>query len=111
MTKYPFNDINDAFLPFFDNTIAIKGIRPDNQEIFTSLQASIFPVEDVDPFSDSDIETDLKKIEILVDTIYFGKIQVGDEITTEYNEKYKVTKVEKTLDFTKISARSIWILW
>lgn len=107
MIKSPFKNIDDAFKPFFDTLISIKGIRADNDYIFTSLQASVFPIEDIDPFSDTDIDTEIKKIQIIVDKIYFGKIQVGDEITTEENEKFKVSKVEKTLDFTRIEARSI----
>ena len=60
MTNSPFKNNDAAFMPFFDSTISIKGTRPDNQEFFTSLQASIFPIENIDPFSDVDIETDIK---------------------------------------------------
>lgn len=107
MIKSPFKNIDDAFMPFFDTLISIKGIRADNDCIYTSLQASVFPVEDIEPFCDTDIDTEIKKIQIIVDKIYFGKIQVGDEITTEENEKYKVCKVENVLGVTRLEARSI----
>ena len=102
-----FKDTSKAFQPFFDTTIAIQGIRKDNCQVNTSILASLFPVEDIDPLSDGDVETEVKKISAIVDKIYFGKIQVGDTLTTEDNEVFKVSKVEKSLDCTKIEARSI----
>ena len=101
-----FKDTSKAFQPFFDSTIAIQGIRKDNCQVNTSILASLFPVEDIDPFSDVDADTEVKKIYAIVDKTYFGKIQVGDTLTTEENEVFKVTKVEKTLDCTRLEARS-----
>ena len=69
-----FKNTSGAFTPFFDSTIAITGLRKDNCEVNTSMSASLFPVEDVDPFSGADAETEVKKISAIVDKIYFGKI-------------------------------------
>lgn len=108
MTKRLFKNFDDAFAPMFDDVISLEsnGIR-------TSVNACVFPPEDVDPFSDVDATTDLKRINILIKKPdeashdFNVKIQpkIGDTIVLEDNSKWNITKCSFSQSEYQIEAR------
>jgi len=97
-------DISEAFEPMFDDQIAVtrNGVR-------YPVKACVFPIEQVDPFVDSDYQNDVKLISALIRKrgIPKGwKPQVGDEVQLANGEKYKASEIEDEQIWFKMTARS-----
>lgn len=89
--------VEEAFDDMFVDSVLLDNI---------SYAACVFPVEDVDPFTESVAENNVKQINILIrcDDIA-ARPNLGDSVL--YNEKiWKVSDVEKEQNWYKISARS-----
>jgi len=102
----PWSDI-DAFTPMMGETVGIRGARKGGKEIATSFLACVFPVEDTDPLSEADPETDVKKVEVIATPdAKMEKPQVGDILTLEDGTEWNVSEVSNSLEFLKLIARS-----
>lgn len=96
----------DAFTPMMGETVGLRGARKGGREVSTSFQACVFPVEDTDPLSDVDAETDVKKVEVIATPdAKFEKPQIGDTLTLEDGTEWCVSEVSNSLEFLKVIAR------
>lgn len=109
MNKNPWRD-DGAFDDMFCDVVEISGTR-DGSPFQTSLDACVFPREDVDPFVESSAESDVRKIDVLVrvrdaDRSGAYRPQLGDVVEREGGDKWKVCGVEKEQNWYRITARS-----
>lgn len=101
----PWSDI-DAFTPMMGETIGLKGSRKGGKEIATSFLGCVFPVEDTDPLSEVDAETDVRKVEVIATPdAKMEKPQIGDTLTLEDGTEWSVSEVSNSLEFLKVIGR------
>lgn len=108
MNKNPWHII-EPYKAMYTDIIAISGVRK-RDSYYTSLKACVFDQQDVDPFCDSDATTNLKMINVLIsydNWMLNIKPQIGDTITLENAEKYKVVKVSESMGLYDLNCRSI----
>lgn len=100
MSSYPFG---------IDNT-RLSAIQPDI--VHPTLSASVFPIEDVDPFADGDNITDIKATTVLVKKadwtrlVGSAKPVVGEKFTTTDGDNYKVYSIVPEQSWWKLVGRS-----
>lgn len=89
--------IEDAFKPMFCDVVEFACVR-EGRKNRSSVRACVFPVEDVDPFVDSDVENNLKKIHVIVKKLSMDALgvvpKVGDVFKMANCESYGITSVE-----------------
>ena len=101
----PWKDI-DAFSPMMSETVGLKGSRKGGREVSTSFKACVFPVEDTDPLSEVDPETDVRKVEVITSPdAKMEKPQIGDTLTLEDGTEWSVSEVSNSLEFLKVIGR------
>lgn len=96
----PWN-INDAFTPMFCDDVRITSSGTSHQ-----VKACVFPIEEVDPFADSDNKSELKRLNILIqhDDWNYGEIKVGSPV--QYGSgTYKIETVDTEQSWWQIVAR------
>ena len=102
----PFEGTAAAFGPLMGETVGLRGTRKGGREVATSFMASVFPVEDTDPLSEADVETDVRRIEVIATPdARIVKPQVGDTLTLEDGTEWNVSEVSNSLEFLKVIAR------
>lgn len=101
-----FHHTDAAFRPFRDDTIVVRGTRPDGN-IAVTLDACVFPGGLDDPLAEDNIATARDSITAVVSPAawrYLAPPQVGDTIA--YNsKKYAVAKVDSSLGDWRLDAR------
>ena len=101
----PWNQIK-PFEVMMTDTIVLKGSRQSpTTSISTIVDCCIFPVEDVEPFSEVDIDSDLETVKIVALSCEYMP-QVGDVAITEDDVEWKLTSVKKSLGQIDMTARS-----
>lgn len=110
MTTNPFNKLDESFQDLFMDTIGISCNRPNGKIERTSVNSCVFPIEEVEPFSHADEDTDIKRMTILImkkDWTFNEPMKIGDDIILDNNTKLKVSSVDVEHSWFKIIARSI----
>ena len=100
------------FEAMFTDVVEISGARPRGCSFRGSFTSCVYPVEDDEPFSETDAETSLKRITLLV--IKRGSLgwnksyppQIGDQVVLENGSKWKVSNVDDRLDWFEVRAKS-----
>lgn len=105
MKNNPWNSCGEAFSVMFSDEaefITSKGERG-------SLYCCLFPKEDVDPFVESDADSIIKSVSVLVkkcDWHFRTKPAIGDQVKICNDGKYKVMDVEDEQNWYRLTARS-----
>lgn len=74
----------------------------------TSLNACVFPIETVEPFIDTDTQSEVKHICVVIhksDWPFKNLMAIGDTITEFDSTTWKITDVSLEQDDIKITAR------
>lgn len=101
--------------PWYCNDAAFEVMFSDTAEIKTktergTVKCCVFPIEDVDPFIDTDTETKIKRISILLKkkNWFCGtRPSIGDRITLPNGEQFKLSEINDEQNWYKMTARSI----
>lgn len=104
MNKNPWNEF-DAFKPMFCDIIGYI-----NRECRTSLKAAVFPLAEIEPFSEVDIDTEIMKMNVLIDYDdwkFTNKPMIGDTVELSDGTKFKVASVTETQNWYDLTTRSI----
>lgn len=88
--------------------------KRNNVEVSSSISCCIFPIEDIDPFDDTNAKSDIKKINILVryddwncDAVLSAiEPEIGDKVITDV-KSYKICIVENENGQWRMEGRSI----
>lgn len=96
----------DAFTPMFCDTVVYK-----SGDVETSVEAAAFPLESIEPFADIDTTSSVESIKLLVKkhTMQHSGImpKIGDEVQLEDGRRFKVCKVDASMNIYDMTARSI----
>lgn len=105
--KSPWED-DDAFDAMFEDVATFHTVKTTETK---TLRCCIFPIETVDPFAESDSESDVKRISVLArkDEWDFNQKSpsVGDSIELRNGERYKVAEVRDEQNWWRTTARSV----
>ena len=112
MSKSPFQNIEAAFTPMYEESVVIRGTRPDNKSFAQTISAAIFLSMMGDSISEDTMDTDREDIDIVCrerDWAFVQTLRRGDEVerTTYNGVKYSIQEVKRdqTMGWV-ISARS-----
>lgn len=107
MMKSPYIGIDDAFAPMFTEVVeyttstGVKGTVP----------CCFFPIEEVDPFVETDIDNETRRANILIRRkdwlAYSDEPKVGNSVSTPDGRKWKVETYDLEQDWYKLGVRSI----
>lgn len=96
----------DAFTPMFCDIVAYK-----SGDAETSFEAAVFPLESIEPFADIDPTSSVESIKLIMKkrTVRQSGINpnIGDELRLEDGRKFKVCKIDASMNIYDITARSI----
>lgn len=108
MTKSPYIDIDKAFDPMFmecaDFTTEQGGLRG-------TVPCCLFPVESIDPFVETDIDTKVKRANVLVrkrDWLDLeDKPQIGDHVRWVDGSEWLVESCDIEQDWYRMEVRGV----
>lgn len=99
------NDL--AFIVMFDDEAEFTTMTTNERG---TVQCCIFPREDVDPFVESDNQSLIKSVTVLVRKCNWiftqRKPAVGDQIKLPNNDKYKVATIDEEQNWYRLTGRS-----
>ena len=99
----------DAFDPMMGETVGLTGKRPNGATLSTSFAVCVFPVEDVEPLAESDIDSDVRRVSILVPPSAIrdraSRPLVGDVLTQQDGTRWTVSRVIDEAGFLRIEAK------
>lgn len=102
----------EPFSPMFSETVEVSGSRAKGQSFRGSFSACVYPVEDEEPFADTDADSDLRHFRLLVTKM--GRRgwnkpyppQIGDQVKLKNGSKWKVSKMEDRQFWFELEARN-----
>ena len=102
--------IDDAFDVMFSETVQLN-ITRNGMTYSTPLDACVFPIEDVDPFVDSDTDNETKRISVIlriedVRNALNDKPQLQDTIKLIDDSVWGICEVKAEQSWYKVIARS-----
>ena len=106
----PFQNNDSAFDPMYSDKISITVFGRFNKvNTQTNIPAVVFPIQQIDPFGETEIESQIKiiKVNVRKKDVNVGEISIGDEIMLSNYSKWKVTSVDFLDDCYDIAARSV----
>lgn len=59
-------DVQLPFVPMFSETVEINGVRAHGRSFRSVFKACVYPPEKEEPFADSDADTKMEKLTLLV---------------------------------------------
>lgn len=107
--------ITEPFAPMFCENVSIRGKRTGGRTFTISCKGCTFPIDDIDPYADTDAENNVKKMNVIIQKTHLPKVdfdklytpQIGDSVivdTSNYN--WKISKVENKIDFYELECKS-----
>lgn len=103
--KNPWN-VFEAFQPMFCDKVEII-LKPDSLKY--TVDACVFPMEQVDPFVEVSNESNIKLMTVLLCKKCFPKNlkpKVGDSVLFENGEKYNISEISDEQTWWKCVTRS-----
>ncbi len=107
MMKSPWTQIDSAFDAMFSE--AAEFVTTSDKR--ATVACCIFPIEDVDPFADTDVTSDVKRINIVIRQKEWMSFKerptVGNLVITPDGSKWKIETSDMEQDWWSLKARSI----
>ena len=104
----PWKNTDAAFDVMFSDEVEYTTIKTNETSI---LVCCVFPREDVDPFADSDNESLIKAVTILVrqkDWPFTTKRPAtGDQVLLVGGDKYKIATIDTEQNWYRLTGRSV----
>ena len=104
--KSPWEE-DGAFDAMFEDVATFQTVKTTETKTF---RCCVFPIETVDPFIESDSESDVKKISVLLRKDEWDLNQkspsIGDAMELRNGERYKVSEVRDEQNWWKLTGRS-----
>ena len=106
MSESPWKTDN-AFDAMFDDTADYTTAKDGS---CARVRCCAFPIEDIDPFAETDADSEIKKVTILVRKSEWNfnakSPQIGDKVELTDDAEYRISEVNDEQNWWKLTGRS-----